>query len=67
MDEPISANKILSKLKTLDSDRKKITLYLSESLYSEFRNACGDIAASRVIEELMTAFLKSISVKKKKQ
>ena len=38
------------------SDRNRVTLYLSKSVYREFRKCCGDVAVSRVIEKMLKAF-----------
>lgn len=49
-------SKILDRLKVEDDGkRQRVSLYLSESLYKDFRVACGNVPASRVIEELMRA------------
>ena len=42
-----------------NKDRKKVTFYLSEGLCNDFRLACDNMPVSRVIEELMKAFLES--------
>lgn len=40
-------------------DRTKVSLYLSKSLYEDFKQACGDIPASVVLEDLIQQFLAS--------
>lgn len=39
-----------------EADRVRMSLYLSQSIYKEFKEACGDISPSKVIEELMKEF-----------
>lgn len=63
MNDLINAKKILAELKKGESDRKRVTLFLSESLYSQFRKACAGISASQVFEQLMKSFLESLSKK----
>jgi hypothetical protein len=53
----VDRKKILEKARRKE-DKKKVTLYLSESLYEEFKEACDGIPASRVIEELLKDFVK---------
>ncbi len=48
---------ILDTIKPRGSDRRKISLYLSEGLYKEFRETCGDKPASQVLEILMKKFI----------
>lgn len=52
----ISRKQILARIRQREKDRKKVTLYLSESLYEEFKEACDGVPASQVIEELMKEF-----------
>lgn len=54
----INAKEILDKLE-LNNDREKVSLYLSKSLYEKFKKTCGKAPASRVMEELMQAFINS--------
>lgn len=61
----MEANKIIKKLKT-KSDRERVSLYLSSSLLKEFRSYCGNIAPSKVIEELMREFIESAKTPAKK-
>lgn len=50
--------KIISELKKEDmAKRQRTSLYLAEDLYKEFRQVCGDIPPSRVIERLMRAVI----------
>ncbi len=53
----VNRKDILSKLKSEGKDKKKVTFYLSESLYKEFQKACDGVPASQVIEELMKDFI----------
>jgi hypothetical protein len=34
-------------------DRIKVSLYISESIFTEFREACDDLAPSKVVERFM--------------
>ena len=56
---PISANNILTKLRG-ESDRQRITLYMSKGIFEAFRKKCKDIAASKVLEEMMKDFVSSV-------
>ena len=38
-------------------DKGRVTLYLSKSLYRDFKKKCGDIPASIVLEELLKEFI----------
>ncbi len=40
--------------------RKKVSLYLSEPLYEQFKRACSDASASEVMEDLIEKFLESL-------
>lgn len=55
----VDAKAIKEKVRAKESDRKKLSFYLSENLYDEFRAACDDLPASQVIAELMRAFVDS--------
>jgi hypothetical protein len=64
----INGNEILEKLAAAKKeDRAKISLYLSKSLYKEFKDRCGDIPASVVLEQLIREFLSTSTQKKKKK
>ena len=54
----INAKKTIQKLKG-ETDRTRLSLYLSQSVYAAFKEACEDIPPSRVIEELMKDFINS--------
>jgi hypothetical protein len=56
----IDGKAILDKLANQVTDRKKVSLYLSESLYEDFKKKCGKGLASQVMEELMKQFLESL-------
>ena len=64
MQAKINGQEILKKL-SVKSDRAKTTLYLSKSLYEEFKLHCGEVASSQVLEELMRQFVASTGRKKK--
>jgi hypothetical protein len=56
----IDGKEILARLAAAKkTDKDKVTLYLSRSLYRSFKDMCGEIPASVVIEELMKEFLDS--------
>jgi hypothetical protein len=61
----VEGKKILEKLERQKSDRQKVTLYLSKTKYDVFRKACGDVAPSQVIEELMVQFTQSVKGKRR--
>ena len=54
----MDAKKTIAKLKG-EADRARMSLYLSQSIFKDFKEVCGDIAPSRVIEELMKEFIES--------
>lgn len=54
----MDANKILMRLRG-ESDRERISLYLSKSILKEFKDCCGDKSVSRVLEEMMREFVDS--------
>lgn len=56
----INAKDLLEKLSAGHrDDRSKVSLYLSKGLYEAFKKTCGDAPASKVMEELMRAFIAS--------
>ncbi len=60
----IDGKAILEKLSVgKKDDREKTSLYLSKAVYEAFRKACGDVAASPVLEELMQQFIDSVKKK----
>lgn len=65
MSMTIDSKKILQNL-SRKTDRERVSLYLSRSIYDEFKSNCGEISASQVIEELMKTFSDSISTNPKK-
>lgn len=59
MKEPIQADQILKQL-AKKTDRKRISIYASESIYEAFRKACGEeVSPSQVLEHLMEKFAQS--------
>ena len=57
----LDAKLVLDKVRSeKQSDRKKVSLFLSESLYEDFKKACKPAPASPVMEELMRHFLESL-------
>jgi hypothetical protein len=67
----MDTKKIKERLKG-ESDRIRMSLYLSSSVFSDFKDTCGELSPSRVIEELMKEFIESnqkkapVKVKSKK-
>lgn len=49
---------ILDKIKS-ENDRQKTSLFLSESLYNEFKKHCDEVSPSKVIEALMADFIEN--------
>ena len=60
----MDARKTIEKLKG-EADRERTSLYLSKSTMEDFKEACGSIAPSRVMEELMKDFIESYRLQKK--
>ena len=58
----VNSNKIIKELKKEKSDRGRVTLYLSRSLFDDFSKKCKkeDVAASAVMEKLMQQFINSL-------
>lgn len=56
----IDARNIINKLKGEEPPRKRVSLYLNKELLADFKNSCGDLSASKVMEELMRQFIKSV-------
>jgi DNA-directed RNA polymerase beta' subunit len=54
----IDAKKTIDKLRG-EADRERYSVYFSSSLYEEFKNHCGEISPSKVLEELMKEFIES--------
>ena len=58
MNTTTQIDKILGDLKKESgAKRARTSLYLSEDLYKEFRQVCGDVPPSKVIERLMKAVI----------
>ena len=55
----VDAKAIKENVRSKESDRKKLSFYLSGSLYEQFKIACDELPASQVLEELMRAFISS--------
>ena len=60
----IDAREILERLGA-KNDRIRRSIFVSESIYSEFQKACGNVAVSTVLEDLMKQFTDSAKGKKK--
>lgn len=39
---------------------KKVSFYLSKTVYEEFKKSCGTAPQSRILEDLMSAFIESL-------
>ena len=63
MRSKLDGKQILKKL-SVKSDRNRTTLYLSKSLYEDFKKHCDDVTPSQVIEELMRQFIATTPKKK---
>lgn len=63
----IDAKEILDELAKGPGDRKRVSLYLSESVLSDFRKACGQVPPSQVMEKLMVLFSASAEAEKGKR
>jgi len=60
----IDGKAMLKKLADAKGDRKKVSLYLSKSLYEAFKESCGEkVSASETMEELMRTFIESLKKK----
>jgi len=55
----ITASKWLKELANDKQDRTRVSVYVSESLYTEFKELCGDsVSPSRILERLMEEFIR---------
>jgi hypothetical protein len=54
----MDAKKTIEKLRG-ETDRARVSLYLSQSILNEFKEACSGISPSKVMEELMKDFIAS--------
>ena len=54
----MDAKKTIDKLRG-ESDRERVSLYLSQSILKDFKLACVEVSPSRVMEELMKEFIES--------
>ena len=61
----MDAKKTLDKLRG-EADRKTFSIYVSETIFEEFKAVCGPIAPSKVLEELMKEFVEDHASKVKK-
>lgn len=60
-----NTEKLLNDLQNKATDRKAITLYLSETLYKDFRKFCKGAPVAPLIEQLMRDFLQTSKDAKK--
>lgn len=54
----MDAKKIKNRLKG-ETDRKRVSLYLSESILADFNKASAPVSVSKVLEQLMKDFIES--------
>lgn len=52
----VDIDKIMEKVSPR-TDRSKVSLYLSKKLFAAFKKKCGHASASKVMEELMEAYV----------
>jgi hypothetical protein len=55
----MDAKKTIAKLKG-EADRTRMSVYLSQSIFNDFKQACGNVSPSRVLEELMREFVEDL-------
>lgn len=56
----MDAKKTLKRLRG-ERDRISHSIYVSEQIMNDFKESCGDISPSRVLEELMREFTDDMS------
>jgi hypothetical protein len=66
MESKIDGKQILKDLEK-KGERAKVSFYLSKDLYDEFKEACGNVAASQVLQRLMEQFVESVRPNKKRR
>lgn len=54
-----------NKKATGESDRASSSIYVSQTILKEFKDKCGKVGHSRVLEELMREFIDDLSSKAK--
>lgn len=62
----MDAKKTIEKLRG-EADRQRMSLYLSQSTFKEFKELCAPLSASKVIEELMRQFIDESKNKSRKK
>jgi hypothetical protein len=50
-----------------EADRESMSLYISRTVFNEFKKACENVTPSRVLEELMRDFVDSYKKESKKK
>jgi len=63
----IDADDILKELSSKKPDRKRYSVYLSESVYKQFQKDCGETPPSNVTEMLMRLFSDSKRANREKK
>ena len=56
---------LLDKVKRQETDRGPVSMYLDKNLYKDFQKLCGDVPASKILEQFMREALGSTDPKKK--
>ena len=66
MRHKIVGRKIVNRIKDAEIQRRKVSLYLDEALYAQFKTACdkNGVAVYEVTEELMKDFIQSLKVRR---
>ncbi len=57
----IDAKRLFERLKPKEPARGPISIYLDKELWKAFQDACGDISASKALEELMRELVASVN------
>jgi hypothetical protein len=55
----MDAKKTIEKLRG-EADRTRLSLYISQAIYADFKKACGQLSPSKVVEELMREFVEDL-------
>jgi predicted DNA binding CopG/RHH family protein len=55
----IDADEILTSLQNETSDKKAVSIYVSEQLVESFKAACEGVPFSKVLEKLMELFIQA--------
>ena len=62
----VDRDKILKRLEAKKgSEKGPVTLYLTKAVYAQFKQTCGKVPPSSVVEEMMLDFIEQTPGKKK--